>query len=124
MKRVIGKILFGIGIVLIVFQALGIIGNLASGSSLPYPNFSMGINYLMYSLGFCFGFYIFGIVGIILTIVGSKMGGISFNSGRMSRKAAKEAIKNAREQGTIFCPDCGGSVGCNEKFCPKCRRKM
>ncbi len=46
------------------------------------------------------------------------------NTGSMSRKAAKASRKNAEAEGTVFCPECGGSVKSTELFCPKCNRKM
>ena len=37
---------------------------------------------------------------------------------------SKKYIKEAEANGISFCPECGGSVPADKKFCPKCHHKM
>lgn len=61
-----GKVRIGIGIALIVFQILGIVGNFNTYGSI-IPPLKGGE---AYSIGYLIGYFSFAIVGIILLVVG------------------------------------------------------
>ena len=66
MKKGVGQILSGI--VLIVIQLMSVMGNIKAGTPLPSIQ---GTGLLMvYDLFHCFGFYLIGIVGILLLVIG------------------------------------------------------
>ena len=66
-----GKVRFVLGIVLVVLQAISIMGNAKAGISMQVSFVSLGV--LVYDLIFLVSYNLVGIIGIILLVSGIKV---------------------------------------------------
>lgn len=127
MKRLLGKVLFVAGILMIVLGILAVIGSWRQYNDapwhyelpVPFPNFGNGLKYGMFTVIECLVFYGIPALGIVCFVIGRKIG---FKS--KAEKNNDKDTKFAQKNGIVFCPECNGSVKIGEKFCPKCRHKM
>ena len=123
-----GKIRIITGCILIVLQILGIIGNAKTGLSFNLSFDNIGI--FLYDLIFLIGYFLIGIIGVILLITGL----IAYN------KKPKTTLSEEHEQVAIeqnptktilktksskqrFCKLCGGEIHPATKKCSKCGKQ-
>ena len=123
MKSKVCKGITGTGIAALFVQLCSFIGTLRGGGSLPRLSFDSTLMF-SFSLGMCIGYYAFGIVGIILLILGLVVLPRAFGFHWNSKGISKKLRKKAESEKIRFCPECGGSVKATELFCPKCHHKM
>lgn len=67
-----------------------------------------------------------GVIGFLIILILYIVTRIFFfgESSIALKMKSKKYIKEAEANGIRFCPECGGSVPADKKFCPKCHHKM
>lgn len=98
------------GIVMVVFQALAVVGGFAIGHSVID---NVAGKSALGAVTYLIGYFLIGIIGIILIIKGSKKEEEK-TGGTEPRPVGGAAGK------TLFCPKCGSEIQAGDAFCMNC----